>query len=81
MAIVETFRSSRYDPAKVDGRYVRCGGAGHGWTWIECQVIGSGRWDVRKGTLMPSDLPEAIMNRALDTRIAGVWPFWVEWPA
>lgn len=79
MAIEETFRSEKYDPAKVDGRFVQQDFEG-GWKWIETQIIGKWRYDVRKGTCAPSDLPEDIMNAALDLRIARTWPPYVEWP-
>jgi len=80
MAVEETWRSDKYDPYQLDGRYVRRTQDG-AWEWIECQTIGKWRYDVRKGTLKPSDLPVHIMDAALDRCIARTWPTWTEWPA
>lgn len=69
-----------FGPSMVRARYVSaplgCGIDGMRW----CEV-GDDRWhDLRQGTCNPSDLPVDVMDAALDRRIAGVWPFYVEWP-
>ncbi len=78
--IVVVHSAPGYAPELVRKRYVRAPGRGEvdGWRW--CEVGDNRRYDLRVGTCRPSDLPGHVMDAALDRRIAGVWPFYVEWP-
>jgi hypothetical protein len=80
VTIEATSAARDYSPDKVRNRYVQAPGAGevNGWRW--CEVGDDRRYDLRQGTCPPSDLPAEVMNAALDRRIAGVWPFYVDWP-
>lgn len=82
MAITETFRSVLYDPAKLDGRFVQLTRDGQ-FYWIECLTVGKAgiRVDARGGFGEREDFPESVALAAEERRHAGVWPFYVEWPA
>ena len=80
MAITETFRSDRYDPTRLNGRFVQLTQHGQ-FYWIETQLIGKRMADTRAGFGEREDFPESIALAAEERRHAGVWPFYVEWPA
>ena len=79
MAITETFRSLKYDPAKLDGRYVQLTREGR-FYWIECQTVHKRRVDTRAGFGERADFPESVALAAEQRRHAGVWLYYVEWP-
>lgn len=78
MAATETFRSTKYDPTKINGRYVQMTRDGK-FYWIETQTIGTNRFDVRGGFVDDADLPDNISDAAEARRLTGVWPFYVDW--
>ena len=79
MAITETFRSLKYDPAKLDGRYVQLTQDGQ-FYWIETQTNRKRRVDTRAGFGEREDFPESVVLAAEQRRHADVWPYYVEWP-
>ena len=76
--ITETFRSLKYDPAKLDGRFVQLDRSGQ-FYWIECQTVNRRRYDTRAGFGEREDFPESVALAAEQRRHAGVWPYYVEW--
>lgn len=80
MAITETFRSDRYDPTRLNGRFVQLTQDGQ-FYWIESQTVNKRRYDTRAGFGEREDFPESIALAAEQRRHAGIWPFYVEWPA
>ena len=73
--IVATSTARHYRPDLVRRRYVKFT-RGDGFRW--CEVGDDRRYDLRQGTCAASDLPEPVMDAALDR--AGFYPPYVEWP-
>lgn len=66
-------------PSMVAKRYVcayRCEINEMRWREIGCNQ----RFDLRHGICGQEDLPSDILQAALNRRISGPWPFYVEWP-
>ena len=69
------FQAEGFTPAAVRSRYVRASACG---IYFWCEVGDDRRFDIRQGTVEPSELPEAV--KAAADALAGTWPGYVSWP-
>ncbi len=79
MAILCTYESPDYSPAKITARYVKYSISAAGFRWSECAPGKFGwLWDYRQGICDESDLPAEVAAEARAR--AGTWPPYVSWP-
>ena len=69
-----TYQSTNYAPEKIMRRYARCGPDGYEF----CEVGKDRRYDLRRGTVEPNELPEAIRLKA--DALKGQYFAYVDWP-
>ncbi len=73
-----TYICKDYRPDMVRKRYVRYAGA-YEWHW--CEVGDDRRYDIRQGVSSDMrDFPFQIADAAINLKLDGVIPSWVEWP-
>lgn len=78
MSLKVTSQTRDFSPDMVRKRYVKAPSTLGSWDW--CEVGDDRRFDIRRGTLTPDELPEDVRAAAWERRENGVWPYYVEWP-